>query len=89
MFTLQGANYQRGGGKGHKPKLIPLTDAKSRGNTPATTKPAGADIARRLANLGMLPPGSAHTAPADPSADEMAAQVDEMWLARHNRLITE
>ncbi len=59
---LAGANWQRGGGKGQRPKPIELPDAKGRGATPARTKPAGADIAQRLQNLGLIPPGQPETA---------------------------
>ena len=53
LLTLQGANWQRSGGKGQKPKPIELPDAKK-------TKPKvdGADIARRLMSMGMIPAGA-------------------------------
>lgn len=54
-LRLAGANWQRGGGKGQKPKPIELPDKKR----PApSSKPVGADIAQRLMNLGLIPPGS-------------------------------
>lgn len=57
LVTLQGANYQRGGGKGQKPKPIPLpTD--SRGGKPAKTRSPGEKIAQGLMNLGHIPPGA-------------------------------
>jgi hypothetical protein len=55
---LAGANYQRGGGKGQKPKPIELPDGKGRGSKPASTKPSGEDIAARLKNLGLIPAGT-------------------------------
>lgn len=55
-LTLSGANWQRGGGKGSRPKPIELgSDAKGRGKRPAGTKPSGADVAQRLKNLGLIP----------------------------------
>lgn len=50
---LQGANWQRGGGKGPKPKPLDLPDRKKK--RPAKT--VGADVAQRLRNLGLIPPG--------------------------------
>ncbi len=57
-LTLQGANWQRAGGKGQKPKPIELPDNKGRGSKPATSKPSGEDIAARLRNLGLIPAGT-------------------------------
>ncbi len=54
---LAGANWQRSGGKGQKPKPIELPDGKGRGSKPAS-KAAGAEIAQRLKNLGLIPPGA-------------------------------
>ncbi len=51
---LMGANWQRGGGKGQKPK--PLDLPQQRRARPA--KPAGDDIAQRLRNLGLIPAGT-------------------------------
>jgi hypothetical protein len=58
LLTLQGANWQRSGGKGSKPKPIPLPDGKGRGDKPAASKASGADVARRLQNLGLIPAGA-------------------------------
>jgi len=58
LFTLQGANWQRGGGKGQKPKPIELPDGKK-----ARKKADPEDMVRRLRNLGMIP-ASAGTTPA-------------------------
>nr|WP_221374408.1 hypothetical protein [Actinoplanes polyasparticus] len=55
LLAVQGGNWQRGGGKGQKPKPIPLPDDKGRGDAPAKAKSSGADIARRLQNLGQIP----------------------------------
>jgi hypothetical protein len=52
LHTLQGANWQRGGGKGQKPKPIDLPDSKKQ----ARSRSTGAETAQRLKNLGMLPP---------------------------------
>lgn len=57
-LTLQGANWQRSGGKGQKPKPIELPDGKGRGSKPVTSKPSGDDIAARLKNLGLIPAGA-------------------------------
>jgi hypothetical protein len=58
-LLLAGANWQRGGGKGSKPKPIELPDGKGRGNKPATSsKPSGGDVANRLRNLGLIPAGA-------------------------------
>ena len=56
---LAGANWQRGGGKGSRPKPIELPDGKGRGGKPATPKPSGPAIAQRLRNLGLIPAGTA------------------------------
>jgi hypothetical protein len=55
LFAVQGANWQRSGGKGPKPKPVDLPGQKRR--TPAA-KQVGADIAQRLRNLGLIPPGT-------------------------------
>jgi hypothetical protein len=55
LLTLQGANWQRSGGKGQRPKPIPLPDDKGNSGQPAKAKSSGADIARRLQNLGQIP----------------------------------
>ena len=57
-LRLAGANWQRAGGKGQRPKPIDLPVDKGRGGRPAATKPSGGDIAQRLRNLGLIPPGS-------------------------------
>lgn len=58
LLASQGANWQRSGGKGQKPKPIPLPDERGRGDKPAQTRASGADIAQRLANLGLIPAGA-------------------------------
>ncbi len=55
LFALHGANWQRGGGKGQKPKPLDLPDRK---RSAPSAKPVGADIAQRLRNLGLIPPGA-------------------------------
>ena len=57
-LLLAGANWQRSGGKGSKPKPIPLPDARGRGDRPSKGKPSGENIAQRLRNLGLIPTGS-------------------------------
>lgn len=57
-LLLAGANWQRSGGKGQKPKPIDLPDGKGRGSRPAASKPPGDDIAARLKNLGLIPAGT-------------------------------
>jgi hypothetical protein len=57
-LLLAGANWQRAGGKGQKPKPIDLPDGKGRGSKPAPAKPSGDDIAARLKNLGLIPAGT-------------------------------
>jgi hypothetical protein len=52
LFTLQGANWQRGGGKpGSKPKPIEIPD----GSPKKSPQQRGEDIARRMRNLGLIP----------------------------------
>lgn len=50
ILDLEGANWQRSGGKGQRPKPVELPDGKRK---PA--KASGAAIARRLQNLGQIP----------------------------------
>jgi hypothetical protein len=54
-LDLRGLQWQNSGGKGQKPKPIDLPDGKGRGERPAPSKPSGADVARRLRNLGLIP----------------------------------
>jgi hypothetical protein len=49
-LDVAGANWQRSGGKGQRPKPVELPDGKRK---PA--KASGADIARRLQGLGQIP----------------------------------
>jgi hypothetical protein len=58
LLAIQGGNWQRGGGKGQKPKPVALPDEKGRGSKPAPGKASGADVAQRLANLGLIPAGT-------------------------------
>jgi hypothetical protein len=57
-LRLAGANWQRGGGKGQRPKPIPLPDGKGRGDRPTSGKSSGDEIAARLRRMGMIPPGA-------------------------------
>lgn len=57
-LLLAGANWQRSGGKGSKPKPIALPE-KTRTGQPAKPKKSGAEIAQRLRNLGLIPAGAA------------------------------
>lgn len=54
-LDLRGLQWQNSGGKGQKPKPIDLPDGKGGGERPAQPKPSGADVARRLRNLGLIP----------------------------------
>ncbi len=58
LHAIQGGNWQRGGGKGSKPKPIPLPDDKGRGDSPPKAKSSGEETARRLQAMGMIPPGT-------------------------------
>lgn len=57
-LDVRGLQWQNSGGKGSKPKPIPLPDEKGRGDRPPRAKPSGADVAQRLMNLGMIPAGA-------------------------------
>jgi hypothetical protein len=57
-LRLAGANWQRSGGKGQKPKPIPLPDTKGRGDQPAPYRRASVDVVDRLRALGMVPGGT-------------------------------
>jgi hypothetical protein len=52
---LAGANWQRSGGKGQRPKPI---DLPSERRTRQSAKPSGDDIGQRLRNLGLIPAGT-------------------------------
>ncbi|MFC3736512.1 hypothetical protein [Paractinoplanes deccanensis] len=54
---LAGANWQRSGGKGQRPKPVELPD-KARTGKPAPSKASGDEIAQRLRNLGLIPAGA-------------------------------
>lgn len=49
--------WQNGGGKGDRPKPIPLPDDKMRTGKPAG-RIEGAEAAQRLKNLGLFPAGT-------------------------------
>ena len=51
LHSLNGANWQRAGGKGSRPKPIDIPDGKQR--KPAAQR--GDEIARRLRNLNLIP----------------------------------
>jgi hypothetical protein len=55
-FDLRGANWQRGGGKGNRPKVLELPDGKG-----GKAKAAGPDVAAKLRNLGLIPTGASGT----------------------------
>lgn len=84
-LRLAGANWQRAGGKGQKPKPIDLP--QQRRARPA--KPSGDDLAQRLRNLGLIPPGDSGAPVPVPTATEFAEQADQVWLQRHQRLATD
>ena len=56
-LRLAGANWQRSGGKGQRPRPIELPSEKQKKQ--AATRPVGGDIAQRLKNLGLVPAGAA------------------------------
>jgi hypothetical protein len=56
-LRLAGANWQRSGGKGQKPKPVPLPDDRSRGDRPAPAR-STPDVGERLRNLGLIPAGT-------------------------------
>jgi hypothetical protein len=57
-FKLAGANWQRSGGKGEKPKPIDLPDGKGRGSKPTGGKKTPEEIAQALRAIGMIPAGT-------------------------------
>ena len=59
---LAGANWQRSGGKGQRPKALDLPDGKTPRQKP---RPSGVDVAQRLRNLGLIPPGDVNNPPPD------------------------
>ncbi len=71
---IQSGNWQRGGGKGTKPKAIELPDSKGRGQKPKTAA-VGADVAQRLLNLGLIPPGGNQPTPEPSPLPQFAEQV--------------
>ncbi|WP_431728575.1 hypothetical protein [Verrucosispora sp. TAA-831] len=55
-LRLAGANWQRGGGKGKRPEPVPLPGEQPKGAS--RPQPVdGDDVAQRLRNLGLIPPG--------------------------------
>jgi hypothetical protein len=89
-ILLAGANWQRGGGKGKRPKPIDLPDARSRGDRPAPSKPAGEDMAQRLRNLGLIPPGpGAATERIEPDPPTDVPDVDVPDLPAPQTLIVD
>lgn len=77
-LDVAGANWQRSGGKGQRPKPIELPDSKRKPG-----KHSGADIAQRLRNLGLVPAGDAKNPPpgppGEPTADELARRADARY----------
>lgn len=74
-YLLAGANWQRGGGKGQRPKLIRPRNPQRRGSGKRNVD--GAAVARRLANLGLLPghQPAAAAAPLTPQQQRLAAAL--------------
>ncbi|MEU3452185.1 hypothetical protein ABZ671_00880 [Micromonospora sp. NPDC006766] len=58
-YRLAGANWQRSGGKGGKPKPLEIPGARRTRQQAAKPAQSGEDIAQRLRNLGLIPPGDA------------------------------
>jgi len=55
-LDLRGLQWQNAGGKGQRPKPIPLPDERGRGDKP-TGRASGEELARRLRSMGLIPPG--------------------------------
>lgn len=77
---LAGANWQRAGGKGQKPRPIKPPDAKQSRKSRAER---GQDTARRLRNLGLLP---GHTPPSRRTLTPQEAKLaDQLRRAREKQ----
>ncbi len=91
-YTVAGANWQRSGGKGPRPKPIEIPGVG--GNQRKSRQERGADAAQRLRNLGLIPaapgqrPGPIPDA-RQPSAVEFQQRVDDEFLAREMRRATD
>lgn len=75
--VLAGANWQRGGGKGPKPKPVKTPGSKGRERRKSRAD-RGADTARRLRNLGLMP-GHAKPAPRPltPQEQQLAKAIEQ------------
>lgn len=73
VHLLAGANWQRGGGKGSKPKPVKVPDGKPRRSQRARRE----DGMRRMRNLGLLP-GHAKPPPRPltPQEQALAAAIE-------------
>lgn len=74
-FLLAGANWQRGGGKGTRPKPIKPKAAKPKPAPPGGSKTSGqqcSDVVRRLANLGLIPGQQPQPAPLTPQQQRLS-----------------
>jgi hypothetical protein len=79
---LAGANWQRSGGKGQKPKPVALPGEKAQNRPAKTAKQRGADAVMRLQNLGLV--GGSRDSQGNHSAPKQQRQtvtVSEFWQA--------
>jgi hypothetical protein len=51
LHAVNAGNWQRGGGKGRRPKPIEIPDGMAK----KSTAQRGEDIAQRMRNLGLIP----------------------------------
>jgi hypothetical protein len=88
-YLLAGANWQRSGGKGKKPRPIQPPDGRRR----KSRAERGEEAVRRLRNLGLIPGHGrqpAKPAPAaGPSPADLRKREEDAWLERQNRLAAE
>jgi hypothetical protein len=75
-FDLRGANWQRSGGKGQRPELLPMP-----GDETGQRRQPGPDVMQRLRNLGLLD----DTGPSESGAESPSAPADPtpgaMWAS--------
>jgi hypothetical protein len=96
-YRLAGANWQRAGGKGGKPKPLEVPGAKAGSKTQKSRAERGEDAAQRLRNLGLIPatPGQRPGPLPDgqpsksPTASEFQRALEDELLAREMRLANE
>lgn len=79
---LAGANWQRAGGKGQKPKPVVLPGEKAHVGGGKTAKQRGADAVMRLQNLGLVGQGPRRSTPR-PDPQKRTVTTAEFWQAVH------